>query len=103
MKRMSALDGLRTLAIALVFVHHLDQRLLPGGFIGVDLFFVISGFIITHLLLKEYEATDKIAVGKFYVRRLLRLYPALLVLVIITTPIAQIDHIGYPPRDASNT
>jgi peptidoglycan/LPS O-acetylase OafA/YrhL len=99
MKRLRALDGLRTLAIALVFAHHVDQHNLPGGFIGVDLFFVISGFIITHLLLKEQEATGRIALGRFYVRRLLRLYPALLLLVLVTTPIAMIDNYGTQPQD----
>ncbi len=99
MKRLRALDGLRTLAVALVFAHHVDQHVLPGGFIGVDMFFVISGFIITHLLLKEYEATNKIALGRFYVRRLLRLYPALVLVVLVTTPIAAIDHYGKQPQD----
>lgn len=99
-KRLSALDGLRTLAIALVFAHHIDQRALPGGFIGVDVFFVISGFIITHLLLREHEQNGAISLGRFYVRRLLRLYPAFLLMVLITAPIAAIDQIGKPAEDS---
>jgi peptidoglycan/LPS O-acetylase OafA/YrhL len=99
LRRLTALDGLRTLAVMLVFAHHLDQHALPGGFIGVDVFFVISGYLITALLLREYHKTGKIALGQFYVRRALRLYPALLVMVALITPIAAIDRIGEPVFD----
>ena len=50
------IDGLRALAVLAVFVFHLDHRWLPGGFLGVDIFFVISGFLITSILLKEMAA-----------------------------------------------
>jgi peptidoglycan/LPS O-acetylase OafA/YrhL len=99
MRRLTALDGLRTLAVMLVFAHHLDQHALPGGFIGVDVFFVISGYLITALLLREYHETGKIALGQFYLRRALRLYPALLVMVVLIMPIASMDHIGEPVLD----
>ncbi|MFN2531396.1 MAG: acyltransferase family protein [Pyrinomonadaceae bacterium] len=74
-----ALDGLRGLAILLVITHHqLIPVSLNGGFLGVDLFFVLSGFLITTLLLAEFASTNKISLKKFYARRALRLGPALL-------------------------
>jgi len=70
------LDGLRALAITLVVIYHIDPSLLPGGWIGVDIFFVLSGYLITSILEHELHATSSIAIGNFYVRRLLRLTPA---------------------------
>ncbi|WP_320773167.1 acyltransferase [Streptomyces sp. CRN 30] len=78
--RVDGVDGLRTLAVALVLVYHVDPGLLPGGSIAVDLFFTISGFVITRLLLAEYARTGSIALLAFYRRRWLRLVPALLAL-----------------------
>jgi peptidoglycan/LPS O-acetylase OafA/YrhL len=75
---MPALDGLRALSVAMVFtVHALPQLRFPGG-LGVDIFFVISGFLITRILLKEYRRTGRIDLVAFYLKRALRLYPALL-------------------------
>ena len=51
---------MRTVALAVGFVHHVDQRLFPGGFIGVDIFFIISGYVISSLLLREREMTGGI-------------------------------------------
>ena len=76
-----ALDGLRGLAIIGVFAHHAQVPFLAGGFIGVDVFFVLSGFLITALLLQEAEETRRISLRSFYVRRALRLLPALAVLL----------------------
>lgn len=70
-----ALDGLRGLAVAAVIAYHLGY--LKGGYLGVDLFFVLSGFLITHLLLREHEARGRIALGAFWARRARRLLPAL--------------------------
>ena len=82
------LDGLRTVAVLLVLVYHVarteDLPLLPGGFVGVDVFFVLSGFLITSLLLREHARTGRIALRRFYVRRLWRLYPALLLVSAVT-------------------
>src|SRR5262249_37135091 len=75
------LAGLRAIAIVTVLVFHVGafarERTLGGGFLGVQMFFVISGFLITALLLEEHERNDRISLGKFYVRRALRLFPAL--------------------------
>ena len=71
-----ALDGVRAVAIALVLVFHLGAPWLPGGYLGVSVFFTLSGFLITTLLLAERERTGRIAIRAFYVRRLRRLLPA---------------------------
>ena len=80
-----SLDGLRALSIGLVMVGHLiSDRLAPAGF-GVATFFVISGFLISRLLLAEAKRTGSVSLPRFYGRRLLRLYPALLGYVAIVT------------------
>ncbi|MFM7062744.1 MAG: acyltransferase family protein [Actinomycetes bacterium] len=73
--RHAALDGLRTVAVVLVVLYHLGVPGLGGGFVGVDLFFVISGYLITALLLREVDRTGGIAVGDFLRRRVRRLWP----------------------------
>ncbi|WP_435203428.1 acyltransferase family protein [Janibacter sp. GS2] len=78
---LAGLDGLRALAIAAVMVFHLDPDWLPGGFLGVDIFFVISGFLITTLLVRERRDTGRIDLVGFWTRRARRLLPALLVVV----------------------
>jgi peptidoglycan/LPS O-acetylase OafA/YrhL len=80
--RNAALDGVRAIAILLVFAVHTKPQLLVGGRLGVDLFFVLSGFLITSILLREYDATGSIHLGKFYMRRALRLFPALFLVVV---------------------
>jgi len=76
------LDGLRGLAILMVLLSHMPNLALNGGFYGVDLFFVLSGFLITSLLLEEWRATGAISLKAFYVRRALRLLPALVVVLV---------------------
>ncbi len=78
------LDGLRGIAILLVFIHHLQHftiqskpAILTAGFLGVDVFFVLSGFLITCLLLEEWELVGTVSLSRFYLRRFLRLIPAL--------------------------
>jgi peptidoglycan/LPS O-acetylase OafA/YrhL len=75
------LDGLRGLAVLAVLGQHL--RLLPGGSLGVDVFFVLSGFLITTLLAEEWERRGSIHLPRFYLRRALRLMPAFAVLLVI--------------------
>ena len=72
-----ALDGLRAVAILAVMASHTWEWLVPGAFIGVDIFFVLSGFLITTLLLEERARTGRVSLRKFYARRALRLLPAL--------------------------
>jgi len=80
-----ALDGLRALSILLVFAGHIGLgNFVPGG-LGVTTFFFISGFIITNLLITEYNKSGTIRLKLFYIRRLLRLYPALLLMLLLTT------------------
>ncbi|MFT4658631.1 MAG: peptidoglycan/LPS O-acetylase OafA/YrhL, partial [Ilumatobacter sp.] len=70
---LPALDGLRGVAIILVVTYHLQPSILPGGFIGVDVFFVLSGFLISSLLIREGVSTGGIDFVRFFVRRLRRL------------------------------
>ena len=70
------IEGLRAVAIGLVLVYHAGVDWLPGGFVGVDVVFVISGFLITSLLVREIERTGKVALAQFYARRARRLLPA---------------------------
>ncbi len=72
-----ALDGLRAIAVSGVIIGHFWEWSLPGGFIGVDMFFVLSGFLITTLLLEERARTGRLSLRYFYARRALRLLPAL--------------------------
>ncbi len=74
------MDGLRAVAAGAVIACHLRPDLLPGGSVGVDVFFAISGFVITTLLVTEFERTGRIRLRRFYTRRFLRLAPALMVL-----------------------
>ncbi|HEY3141751.1 MAG TPA: acyltransferase family protein [Acidimicrobiales bacterium] len=92
--RVAALDGLRGLAVAVVVGFHLGR--LRGGFLGVDLFFVLSGFLITSLLVTEHGSTGSIGLGGFWSRRARRLLPAVLallvgvaVLLLVFTPAGQ--------------
>lgn len=78
------IEGLRAIAILLVVAAHAKLPGLAGGFIGVDIFFVLSGFLITGLLLREAEATGTIDLTQFYARRLRRLLPALAVVILAT-------------------
>ena len=89
------IEGLRGIAVSLVVLFHaglLSQAStqLTGGFIGVDLFFVVSGFLITGLLIRERERTGKISFSKFYARRVRRILPAAAVVLLITIPLANI-------------
>ena len=81
------IEGLRGLAVALVVAFHASPRRISGGFIGVDVFFVISGYLITGLLLREIEATGGLSFSGFYTRRARRLLPAS-ALVFVTTLLA---------------
>lgn len=86
--RIPGLDGLRAIAVGLVLVYHLFPPLAPGGYLGVDIFFVISGFLITALLLREHDRSGRIALGAFWRRRARRLLPAIGLLVLVCGSVA---------------
>lgn len=77
------IDGLRAVAVSSVILFHAFPSICPGGFVGVDVFFVISGFLITGILLKDHEAGIW-SVGRFYARRARRIFPALSVVILAT-------------------
>ena len=87
------IDGLRALSVIAVILYHADfhfnnQYLFKGGFIGVDIFFVISGYLITSLISKELNDTKEFSFVNFYLRRARRILPVLLVIILITIPFA---------------
>jgi peptidoglycan/LPS O-acetylase OafA/YrhL len=82
--RIQGLDGLRAFAVLSVLGFHLWPDMMPGGFLGVDVFFVISGFLITTLLLRERERAGRINLAAFWKRRARRLLPALFVVVTVS-------------------
>ena len=86
--RLPGLDGLRAVAVLAVMLYHADLGWLPGGFLGVDVFFVISGFLITTLLLAERERLGHIRLRAFWLRRARRLLPALFLLLAATLTFA---------------
>ncbi len=77
LRYVPALDGLRAVAVLAVFAGHLSYGRIPGGFVGVEVFFVLSGFLITSLLLGDWRRTGRVAFGEFWLRRGARLLPAL--------------------------
>ena len=79
-----AIDGLRAVAVIAVLLYHLGLAWIPGGFLGVDLFFVISGYVITRLLLDSIQRSGGLDLRGFYVARIRRLLPALLFMIVST-------------------
>ena len=92
--RWPALDGLRALAVCAVILTHTWVSQFPGGWIGVDVFFVLSGFLITGVLLREHGETGTISLLGFYRRRVVRLLPALLVMLLIVVIAAYVFRPG---------
>ena len=78
------IDGLRAFAVITVIINHFNKDILPGGYLGVDIFFVISGFVITSSLSQRPSKNFKDFISGFYARRIKRLVPALIVFVVIT-------------------
>ncbi|MGX6970719.1 acyltransferase family protein [Vagococcus bubulae] len=83
-KYIKGIDGLRAIAVIGVILYHLMPQSVSGGFLGVPLFFVISGYLMTDILLFEWENRQKIKIRDFYFRRVKRIYPSLIVLFIVT-------------------
>ena len=79
-----SLDGIRAFSVIAVMLYHANIAWLPGGFLGVEVFFVVSGFLITSLLIEERESTQRIDLKQFWIRRARRLLPALVVMLSVT-------------------
>lgn len=75
------IDGLRAVAVLSVVIFHYFPSILPGGFVGVDIFFVISGYLITSIILKS-ASSNSFSYVEFYKRRILRIFPALSIVLI---------------------
>ncbi|WP_181010082.1 acyltransferase family protein [Ornithinimicrobium sufpigmenti] len=84
------LDGLRAIAVVAVLLFHFLPATLPGGFLGVDVFFVVSGFLITTLLLREIDSQGRVALLSFWRRRARRLLPALVLVVVTSVSVARL-------------
>ncbi|MDU0968172.1 MAG: acyltransferase family protein [Actinomycetaceae bacterium] len=84
---LRGLDGLRAIACIGVVLYHFFPRVMPGGFLGVDVFFVLSGFLITGLLIEERRSTGRISLTQFWLRRVRRLFPAILTMILLTVPV----------------
>ena len=87
---LPGVDALRALAVLAVFLYHAGVGWMPGGFLGVDVFFVISGYLITSLLLREFRRDGHLRLGRFWLRRARRLLPAVGVLIAVTMVLAAI-------------
>jgi peptidoglycan/LPS O-acetylase OafA/YrhL len=84
------IEGLRAVAVLLVVLGHVGLRFVPGGYVGVDVFFVISGFLITSLLVGEVESTGRLSIPRFYGRRAVRLLPAAVLVLVVTLVAARL-------------
>lgn len=94
-----AIDGLRGVAVLAVFLFHLNRRWLPGGYLGVDIFFAVSGYLITSIILRDC-ARQRFSFGRFYQRRIARLLPAFFVVTVATLAGAALI---YSPQDLAST
>src|SRR6185312_14671744 len=100
-KFLPEIQALRALAVLLVVAYHLEPRWLPGGFVGVDVFFVISGFLITGHMLRDAAATGTISLRSFWAARIRRILPAALLVIAVVLaatlallPMSQWERIG---------
>ncbi|MDD2539603.1 MAG: acyltransferase family protein [Desulfuromonadaceae bacterium] len=98
LKYRPEIDGLRAIAVLSVYIFHLNHKWLPGGFVGVDIFFVISGYLITSILYNACE-TSQFSLIRFYQRRIARIFPALLTVALFTIVGAMFV---YTPQDLAS-
>jgi peptidoglycan/LPS O-acetylase OafA/YrhL len=96
-------DGLRALAVVSVILFHARIPGFTGGYVGVDVFFVISGYLITSLLLGEFQATGKVSYTNFVLRRVRRILPALLLVIVVTSVVSWYFMTPYQLRDYSQS
>ncbi len=95
---MPGVDGLRALAVSAVVIYHLGAGWLPGGYLGVDVFLVISGFLITSLLLAEHQRSGRVDLRRFWLRRARRLLPAVFVMIAVVLAVMLVLHTGEVAR-----
>jgi peptidoglycan/LPS O-acetylase OafA/YrhL len=99
LSRLPGLDGLRGVAVLAVIGYHLNLgNFLPAGFLGVDIFFTVSGFIITALMLQEHAQTHRIDLAAFYLRRARRLFPAALLILLVLVALTPLLEPAALPR-----
>ena len=79
------IDGLRAIAVISVIIYHADLQIFKGGYLGVDIFFVISGYLISKILIIEQINNKDISIKNFYQRRIRRIIPALLTMIVISS------------------
>lgn len=87
------IDGLRAIAVFMVLMVHAFPKRLPNGYVGVDIFFVISGYLITSILLRDFSI-NSFSIREFYIRRINRIFPALLLVLVFTMTIGML--VMYP-------
>jgi len=97
------LDGLRAIAVALVVLFHALPNQFRGGWVGVDIFFALSGFLITTLLILERKDSGRVSLGQFYLRRIARLMPAFFVMIILYVAITMVTKTGAARTDVLHT
>ena len=88
-KRIAGIDGLRAIAVISVIVYHLSESIIPAGFVGVDIFFVISGYVVCGSLLHNKWNTAGDFLSQFYMRRIIRILPALLSMLLLTAVVSR--------------
>ncbi|HEM1831060.1 TPA: peptidoglycan O-acetyltransferase OatA, partial [Listeria monocytogenes] len=91
-KYVPSIDGLRALAVIAVIAYHLNFSWAKGGFIGVDIFFVLSGYLITNILLTQWEKNQSLQLKQFWIRRFRRLIPAVYVMIVVVVIYAVFFH-----------
>ena len=91
------IDGIRAIAVLAIIVFHANAKALPGGYLGVDIFFVLSGFLITSILLREHDS-GTFSIARFYERRIRRILPALFAMLAATAVIAYVVMLPYELR-----
>jgi peptidoglycan/LPS O-acetylase OafA/YrhL len=96
---VGGLDGLRAIAVAAVIVYHFAPSVLPAGFLGVDVFFVVSGFLIARLVVAEITTTGTVALGRFWARRARRLLPALGTMTVVVLCAVAINSTSVEKHD----
>ncbi len=97
------IEGLRGIAIVLVVMYHLRTSLVQGGYVGVDVFFVLSGYLITSLLVNEIQSTGSVDFVAFYSRRARRLLPGLALVVLVMIPVSFLVYAPLEHRQLAAT